>query len=353
MILLKKIGWFLLLFLLPLNVLALTDTAAAAMVMDIDSGRVLYENNADEPRLIASITKIMTAVVALENGNLDEVITAGDEVLKMYGTNIYIERGEKMTLRDLLYGLLLRSGNDAAVVIANYIAKDEEAFVKLMNKKAKEIGMTNTVFHNSHGLDEETENYSTARDMALLSRYAYSHFKEYRKMSATKEHVVKTDNKSYLWYNRNKLLKQYEYCTGGKNGYTPRAGKTLVTTAEKDGLRLTTVTLKDGNEYVNHKNLADYAFDKYSAYQIVNKDKFSFSDDSIEGTLYVKKNFQYPLTEAEAADVKVLASVDPSLKEGKVGKIEIRLKKDQLASIPIYLKANKKEKKGFFSRLFS
>ena len=159
------------LFCLPFTVSA--DTAKSTIVMDLDSGRILYEKNANQKRLIASITKIMTAIVAIEEGDLTEKITVGEEVLSMYGTNIYVEVGEKMKLRDLLYGLLLRSGNDASVVIAKAIAGSEEKFVNLMNKKAQEIGMKNTIFKNPHGLDEETENYSTAYDMALLSKYAY------------------------------------------------------------------------------------------------------------------------------------------------------------------------------------
>ena len=240
------------LFCLPFTVSA--DTAKSTIVMDLDSGRILYEKNANQKRLIASITKIMTAIVAIEEGDLTEKITVGEEVLSMYGTNIYVEVGEKMKLRDLLYGLLLRSGNDASVVIAKAIAGSEEKFVNLMNKKAQKIGMKNTIFKNPHGLDEETENYSTAYDMALLSKYAYKN-KTYRNIVSTDKYEVSTGKKTYLWYNRNKLLTTYEYCTGGKNGYTPRAGKTLVTTASKKGLNLTIVTLSDGDIYNNHIDL--------------------------------------------------------------------------------------------------
>ena len=200
----KKILVFLIIFLIPLNIYA-KDTATSSIAIDIDSGRILYEKNADEKRLIASITKIMTCIIALENGNLEKDIKAGEEILKMYGTSIYLELNEKMKLIDLLYGLMLRSGNDAAVVIAKEIAGSEEKFVEMMNKKAKELGMNNTKFSNSHGLDEETKNYSTARDMAKLSIYAYKN-KTYRKIINTKEYRVKTANKSYLWYNRMKLL---------------------------------------------------------------------------------------------------------------------------------------------------
>ena len=348
----KKVFIFLLLFLIPLNVFGKEDTfdtAKSSIVMDLDSGRVLYENNADEERLIASITKIMTCIIAIEKGDLDSEVEAGDEILKMYGTSIYLELNEKMKLIDLLYGLMLRSGNDASVVIAKVVAGSEEEFVKMMNEKTKEIGMTNTTFSNPHGLDEETKNYSTARDMAILSRYAYKN-KTYRKIIGTEKYRVKTDNKSYLWYNRMKLLGDYKYCTGGKNGYTPSAGKTLVTTHKKGDLKITVVTLYDNDEYNNHERLAEYAFDNYSNYDIVDKNDFDLVID--DNKYYVNKSFSYPLTESEKDNVKVLASIDDSINSGKVGNINISLNNKTLKKIPLYIKEEKK-KENFFTKLFS
>ena len=348
----KKVLVILLLFLIPLNVFCKEDTfdtAKSSIVMDLDSGRVLYENNANEERLIASITKIMTCIIAIEQGDLDSDVEAGDEILKMYGTSIYLELNEKMKLIDLLYGLMLRSGNDASVVIAKEVAGTEEKFVEMMNEKAKEIGMTNTTFSNPHGLDEETKNYSTARDMAKLSRYAYKN-KTYRKIIGTEEYRVKTDNKSYLWYNRMKLLGDYKYCTGGKNGYTPSAGKTLVTTHKKDNLKITVVTLYDNDEYNNHERLAEYAFDNYSNYDIVDKNDFNLVID--DNNYYVNKSFSYPLTESEKDNVKVLASIDDSINSGKVGNINISLNNKTLKKIPLYIKEEKK-KENFFTKLFS
>ena len=348
----KKVLVILLLFLIPLNVFCKEDTfdtAKSSIVMDLDSGRVLYENNADEERLIASITKIMTCIIAIEQGDLDSDVEAGDEILKMYGTSIYLELNEKMKLIDLLYGLMLRSGNDASVVIAKEVAGSEEEFVKMMNEKAKEIGMTNTTFSNPHGLDEETKNYSTARDMAKLSRYAYKN-KTYRKIIGTEEYQVKTDNKSYLWYNRMKLLGDYKYCTGGKNGYTPSAGKTLVTTHKKGNLKITVVTLYDNDEYNNHERLAEYAFDNYSNYDIVDKNDFDLVID--DNKYYVNKSFSYPLTESEKDNVKVLASIDDSINSGKVGNINISLNNKTIKKIPLYINVEKK-KENFFTKLFS
>ena len=348
----KKVFIFLLLFLIPLNVFGKEDTfdtARSSIVMDLDSGRVLYENNADEERLIASITKIMTCIIAIEQGDLNSEVKAGEEILKMYGTSIYLELNEKMKLIDLLYGLMLRSGNDASVVIAKVVAGSEDEFVKMMNEKAKEIGMTNTTFSNPHGLDEETKNYSTARDMAKLSRYAYKN-ETYRKIIGTEEYRVQTDCKSYLWYNRMKLLGDYKYCTGGKNGYTPSAGKTLVTTHKKDDLEITIVTLDDNDEYNNHERLAEYAFDNYSNYEILDKNDFDLIVD--DSKYYIKKSFIYPLSESEKDNVSVLASIDDNINAGKVGNVKISLNNKVLEKVPIYKNA-KKKKENFFTKLFS
>ena len=352
----KYLFIFVLAFFIPFNCFAFTDTSKSSIVMDIDSGRILYQKNMDEKRLIASITKIMTATIALEKGNLDDIYQVGEEVLEMYGTNIYLEIGEEMKLRDLLYGLILRSGNDSAVVIAKGVSGSEEEFVKLMNEKAKKIGMTNTIFNNPHGLDEKTKNYSTAHDMALLSSYIYKKSKEYRTISSTYKYEVSSNNKSYLWYNRNKFLKQYKYATGGKTGYTPDAGKTLVSTSSKDGLRLTIVSLKDPNHYTNHINLYDYVYSKYKSYTILDKDSFSLGDSFYQDKVYIKKSFKYPLTDKEKESIKTIVKVTKlsGYKTGdKVGVVEIYLKDEVIGNVDIYVECeNKKRKENFFSKLF-
>lgn len=337
--------FLLIIFLFPICVNAKMDTATSSIVMDMDSKRILYSKNKDEKRLIASITKIMTATIALEKGKLSDTYEAGDEILEMYGTSIYLEYKEKMSLEDLLYGLMLRSGNDAAVVIANNISKDEKEFVKLMNKKANKLGMTNTSFSNSHGLDEKTKNYSTAYDMALLSSYAYTKFPKYRKIVGTKKYNAKTENKSYLWYNRNKLLNSYEFCTGGKNGYTPSAGRTLVTNAEKENLRLTVVTLNDGGEYTTHKNLYEYIFNKYKRYKIIDKNKFSIGKSFFKDDVYLKKSFYYPLTEEELDKIKTIVKIDKknNYKDREnIGYIDILLDNKKIGKVKIYVKKRNK-----------
>lgn len=299
--------------------------------------------------------KIMTAVVAIENKNLDDVVEIGEEVLPMYGSNIYIEVGEKMTLRDLLYGLLLRSGNDAAVAIATYVGGTEEKFVEMMNEKAKELGMKNTVFKNSHGLDEDTQNYSTAYDMALLSSYANT-LLEYCEITSTKKWTVSNKKKSYIWYNRNKLLSSYKYATGGKTGYTPKAGRTLVTTANKNNLNLTIVTLNDNNEYVTHESLYEYIFSKYENVLLIDKNNFHVDDFFYEGDIYVENSFSYPLTETEKKLTKTVVDIyklDNYKDKDKVGEVTVLLNEKELYKENIYVRTTTEEKEGILTKIIN
>ncbi len=338
------------LFMLPINVYAMTVSSRSACLMDTESGRVLFAKDKDNPRLIASITKIMTAILAIESGRLDEVVTVGEEVLTMYGSNIYIELGEKMTLLDLVYGLMLRSGNDAAIVISVFVGGTEEKFVEMMNQKAASIGMRNTVFHNPHGLDEVTQNKSTAYDMALLSSYA-SKNETYMEIIGTKKYSVQSDRKSYLWYNRNKLLGSYRYCTGGKTGYTPKAGRTLVTNASRDGLNLTAVTLNDGNEYQTHEELYEYAFSQYKNYKILDTKKFKIDDAYYPDKIYIKQNFSYPLILEEKELVKVeikLKKLNQYQDGDVVGLVTVKLNGEEIHHQKVYVQM-KNEKKGLFS----
>ncbi len=337
-------------FLLPFNVFA--DSAASTIVMDLHSGRILYSRDADSKRLIASITKIMTCIVTLENSSLDKVVTVGDEVTKMYGTNIYIEVGEKISIKDLLYGLMLRSGNDAAIVLANSVFKNEKIFIEEMNKKAKELGMHNTKFSNPHGLDENTKNYSTARDMAILSQYAYKN-KIYREIIGTKKYTCKTNLKSYAWYNRMSLINNYKSCIGGKNGYTPSAGKTLVSLAKKKDMILSIVTLKDSDVYNNHEILYKKYFDKYKLYTIIDKDSFEMDNNFVESDVYIKESFKYPLTVDELEKISTIIKIDEKINKNVVGKIIIKFDNKEIGKIDIYKKEQKKEDLSFVQKFKS
>lgn len=235
-------------------------SAASAVVMDAGTGRVLWEKDAHTPRLIASTTKLMTALVALESGHrLEEVVTVAPEWAGVEGSSIYLRPGEEITLEALLYGLLLRSGNDAALAIAGHCGGTVEDFVVQMNRKARELGMKDTGFANPNGLDAEGHR-SSARDMAILARACLENEK-LAKIAATKSITLGTRT----FTNHNKLLWRYEGCIGLKTGYTEKAGRTLVSAAKRDGMTLICVTLNAPSDWADHTALFDWGFANYQA----------------------------------------------------------------------------------------
>lgn len=310
----------------------------SAILMEEDTKRVLVSKNMNQKMLIASTTKIMTAVIAIESGKINKKVTVNDSILKSYGSNIYLEIGEKLKLEDLVYGLMLRSGNDAALMIADYLG-GEKKFVQKMNKKAQEIGMKNTTFSNPHGLDEKNKNYSTAYDMAILMRYANS-LKKFRKITSTKKYSLTTNKKSYLWKNKNKLLFQYKYTTGGKTGFTKKAHRTLVTSASKNNLNLIVVTLDDGNDFKNHKELYEYGFNNYSMEKVFDKNKINIPNKKI----YAQDDYYYPITKQE----KEMINIDYKIKyktkyknNEKIGEAIIKLGDKTIHKEKLYIKVKK------------
>ncbi len=232
-------------------------SAHNAVLMEKESGRVLYEKRAHEKQSIASITKVMTAIIAIESGKMNETVTTSRRAIHTEGSSIYLEQGEKMSLEDLVYGLMLRSGNDAAVAIGEHVGGSVEGFVYLMNEKARWLGMDNTDFANPHGLEADNH-YSTAYDMALLMRYAMDN-KKFQSISNTTMYKAKT--RTYAWKNKNKLLTAlYEHCTGGKTGFTKKAGRTLLTTAHKNDTDLIVVTLNGPNDWNDHIQMYEWGF---------------------------------------------------------------------------------------------
>ncbi len=343
---------FIVFLFIPCNALAINLNTSSLIAMDIDSGRVFYEKNADNQRLIASTTKIMTALIAIENSNLTDIVKAEEEVLTMYGTNIYIEYQESMLLLDLIYGLMLRSGNDAAVVIAKHVGGSTDNFTLMMNEKAKELGMHNTIFNNPHGLDEETENYSTARDLSILYSYAYKN-EVFRKIVGTKVWVANTDYKSYKWYNRMELLKLYDKATGGKTGYTPRAGKVLVSSASNNDLDIVISSFNSIYDYDLHMNVYEDIFNNYRNYLIVDKDDFKINYNIDKGKIYIKESFSYPLTKKEYDNLDIKVDINDKLEEGKIGEMYIYLDEKIIKEIDIYLTLDKESFIDRIKKLFS
>ncbi|HPC99763.1 MAG TPA: D-alanyl-D-alanine carboxypeptidase family protein [Acetivibrio sp.] len=240
--------------------------AGAAIVIDADSGRVLYEKNAYSRRAIASTTKIMTAIVALENGNLDDTVKVSKRASSIWGSTIKLREGEELTLRELMYGMMLKSGNDAALAVAEHIGGTVENFVKMMNDKAKELGLTNTSFKTPHGLDADGH-YSTAYELAVLTQYALKN-PVFSKIVSTQNISIGNRN----LYSTNEMLSLYPGADGVKTGYTGKAGRCLVTSAKRDGFRLISVVLfcsSRAKRAESSKKILDYAFSNYKPYELV------------------------------------------------------------------------------------
>lgn len=341
----KKI-LLLIIILIPFNVFGISATSY--IVMDSDNNRILEGNNINKQSLIASITKIMTSMVVINNGDLDRKIIVSDNVLKSYGSGIYVEPKEEITIRELLYGLMLRSGNDAAAELAYQVGGSNEGFSYLMNNLAKDIGMKNTNFINSSGLEDGVNaNISTVYDMALLSSYAIKN-KEYREIVGTKKITVKTNFKTYIWHNKNKLLTSYEYCTGGKTGFTKRARRTLVTNASKDNVNLTIVTFNDGNDFEDHKDLYEKYFDSLDNYKILSKGRI----DTIYDNTYIDKDYYMSLTKDEYKGIDVSINYFDKNVSNIVGEVVVRLGDKEYFKTNIIQKEEKlKEEKSWFIRL--
>lgn len=340
---------------IPINIKAISTSATSSILIEQDSNRILYSNNIHDTRSVASISKIMTAILAIESGKLDDKVKIGDEISKAYGSGIYIKKGEVLTLKDLVYGLMLRSGNDAALAIANYVGKDVDSFVKMMNEKAVSLKMNDSTFNNPSGLDEEKANYSSAYDMAILMNYAMKN-KTFREITKTKKYTLTTNKNTYVWHNKNKLLSTYEYATGGKTGFTQIARRTLVTTASKNNLNLTVVTLNDGNDWSDHKDLFEYGFENYENHQILNKEKFKVEDDTYykDYHLYIKNDYYYPVTgnEKENINLKIELIKSRNIKDkDKVGKVKIYLGDKKIHEEKIYVEIKIKEEDSFFTKL--
>lgn len=341
----KKI-LFLFFIIFPFYVSAIS--ASSYIVMDMDSGRVLEGKNIDKVSLIASTTKILTAITAIENANLEDIVKIDESILKSYGSGIYVQEGEELVLDDLLYGLMLRSGNDAALAIASYVGGNKDNFVYMMNELAVNIGMKNSTFVNPSGLEESDgkANYSTVYDMAILTKYAMNN-SDYRRITNTKEITIKSSYKVYKWYNKNKLLTSYDYCTGGKTGFTKKAKRTLVTTASKNNMNLIVVTFNDGNDFEDHKNLYEKYFNNYERVKVLDKNTYYGEDIELRNDFYLVKK------DNDIVDTKVnIFSNDKNISGSIVGKIEIILNGEVLGSRNLYyVKKSVSRDKSFISKL--
>ncbi len=236
--------------------------ARAVILIERKSGRVLYEMNADQMMPIASITKVMTALIAIEHADPDEVVTVSKDASGVSGTSLYLGEGEQLTVEELLLGLMLRSGNDAAVALAQHVAGDVDSFVKLMNDRAALLG-ADAYFTNPHGLDER-EHSASARGMALIANEAMD-YPAFRSLVTTKSAIIPWPGNPYerVLTNKNKLLTTYDGTTGVKTGFTDRAGRCLIFSAERDGMELLGVVLNCGQWFDAGAKLLNWGFEHY------------------------------------------------------------------------------------------
>ncbi|MBQ6569182.1 MAG: D-alanyl-D-alanine carboxypeptidase [Clostridia bacterium] len=257
-------------FVPAVKTLAVTDSAAASILMDAGNETVLYAKQENLRLPMASTTKIMTAMLALESDNLDEEFIVTEDMLGVTGTSMYLIAGDTVTMRTLVYGMLLNSGNDAANAAAVRIAGSKEAFVDMMNERARQLGLTNTHFANPEGLDAD-EHYTSAYDLARLGIEAMKN-PEFAKICSVKSTTRQYGNPPYTRYltNHNKLLRnnKVEGINGIKTGFTDKAGRCLVSSAERDGVHLVCVTLNDHFDWDDHVTLLEYGFTLYSDYTV-------------------------------------------------------------------------------------
>lgn len=270
-------------------------SAKSAVVIDADTGRILYEQDAHTRRGMASTTKIMTALIALENASLDRLVTVDARACGVEGSSVYLFAGEKITMETLLYALMLQSANDAAEAIAYEIAGSIDGFAELMNQKADEMGLTATHFDNPHGLDGETH-YTTAYELALIAAYAMRN-EAFAEIVGTVKKTIPLHNgeASRLLINHNRMLREYDDIIGVKTGYTKKCGRTLVSAAERDGVRLICVTLDDGNDWADHRSLLDYGFSLYK-----------------ETVLSGRLSYEIPVCGGESPSVRVSSRENPT-----------------------------------------
>ena len=331
------------------------ENSKAACVIEMKTGEMVYEKNSVERLPMASTTKIMTCITALESCNVSDITTVSWAAAATEGSSAYIEPGYEISILDLLYGLMLNSGNDAAVAIAEHISGSVDGFVELMNAKAAEIGALNTHFTNPNGLPDD-EHYTTAYDLAMITRYAMRN-RTFREIVSTADLSALIVNTGDIlpFHNHNKLLGQYEGCIGVKTGFTNDAGRCLVSAAERDGLAFIAVTLNDGDDWNDHAEMLDDAFSKYSMRQVAREGEsapYSEYDLIYGGDLYV------PVRNGGRLNIDVKLNIPKELTlpisaGEKIGTADFLRDKELLGTVDICSAADLYEEPNFSKKLMT
>lgn len=323
-------------------------SSSAAILVEQSTKRVLYGKNERKKVKIASTTKILTAIVAVENKSLEDKVTISKKAAGTGGSTVGLKAGSEVTLKSLLYGLLLKSGNDCAVAIAEYVGGSTENFVKMMNEKAYEIGAKDTYCTNPHGLDTE-DNHSTAYDLALITCYAKSN-ETISKIMGTESITLPFGTSSKYLANTNRLLFTYQYCDGGKTGFTNIANRCLVATAVKDDLKVVAVILGANTTDIRFKEgrtLLEYGIENYTMVDMKDEINWYIDIPVYKGDIYsyVKRfnaDFCLPLKTGEIEEIYISQSIIPNLyapvsRGSYIGNIKLMLKDEVLYNKDIYL----------------
>ncbi len=345
-----------------LDVPVFSDASAHSfLLMDGKTGDVLALRNADEKLPMASTTKIMTCLVALEVAAVSDDVVVHKDAVGIEGSSVYLVKDEKLKLEELLYALMLESANDAACAIAFHISGSIPAFSDLMNETARRIGLDRTNFVNPHGLSVDGH-YSTARDLCKLMRYAMQN-EAFREITGTETISISApDGKTRFLSNHNKLLRLYEECTGGKTGFTKKAGRCLVTSAKRGEKELICATLGDPDDWRDHRVLFDYGFSLYSQRQVADVKQFRFEIPVVggeEAAVFVsnRESFEYLLRNEEKIDyhIELPRFVYAPEKEGKaVGEVIFKNGELEIFRMPLTLETDvlkREEKLSFWEKI--
>ncbi len=335
-------------------------SAEAAVLIDVDSGRILYEKAPDHRMRIASLTKIVTGWIAVRSGKLDQVVSVSQNAARQEGSSIYLVPGERQTLRNLTYAMMLRSGNDAATAIAEFLAGSTEHFAAEMNRQVRELGLTHSHFTNPHGLDNP-QHYSTARDMAVITRSALQN-PLFHRIVSTKYHTMPWPGEKWerKLRNKNKLLWMMPGADGVKTGYTRKSGRCLASSATRDGHQVVLVVLRDGNDWVDSIRLLTYgltAYERRNVAQWVHREyRAKVRYGVAQSVLLVPRGrLVYPLHRDETAaivdHVGRLRTLAAPVRPGQLaGYVEYRLHGQTIGRLPL-VAAGEVKAKGLFGRL--
>lgn len=323
------------------------SNGSSYVVIEATSGRLLKGCNVTARLPMASTTKAMTAIVALEHSNVDDIVTVPKCAVGVEGSSIYLKEGEKFSLKELLYGLMLRSGNDAAVAIAVHVAGSVENFAKMMNDKASELGLKNTHFVNPHGLSAK-EHYTSAYDLAMISAYAMNN-PTFKEIVSTKAITIKRDSEDATRYfaNKNRILYSYDGANGVKTGYTKEAGRCLIASSEREGMQVIAVALNVYDYFNVCAELMDYAHENYRMVKVADKTqpiceikvKQTFFNGKAD--VFVNEDRYYPLkkdgSEAITTEIETVESVKaPHNGEESVGEVKIFVNKRLIFTEKLY-----------------